>query len=268
MLGKVMDHAPERDPAQRGSKPAIAGKLEFQNVRFRYEGSATPALNDISFAVAAGQVIGVVGRSGSGKTTLTRLIQGIQSAQEGLIRLDGYDIRHIDLTHLRRAIGVVLQDNVLFRGSIYDNIAAAQSTATLDEVMEAARMAGADEFIERLPGSYGTLVEEGASNFSGGQRQRMAIARALVTKPRLLLFDEATSALDPESEAIVQKNLADIARGRTMIIVSHRLSTLVRADGILVLDRGAVADFAPHAVLLQRCAIYRHLWDQQTRHMQ
>ncbi len=129
-------------------------------------------------------------------------------------------------------------------------------------------MAGADEFIERLPGSYGTVVEEGATNFSGGQRQRIAIARALLTKPRLLLFDEATSALDPESEAIVQHNLADIARGRTMIIVSHRLSSLVSADAILVLDHGEVADFAPHAVLLQRCEIYRHLWDQQTRHLQ
>jgi subfamily B ATP-binding cassette protein HlyB/CyaB len=268
MLGKVMDHPPERDPNQRGSKPLVSGRLEFQNVRFRYANSATPALNDISFTIKEGQVIGVVGRSGSGKTTLTRLIQGIQTAQEGLIRLDGYDIRHIDLSHLRRAIGVVLQDNVLFRGTIYDNIAAANSTATLEEVMSAARLAGADEFIERLPGSYGTVVEENATNFSGGQRQRIAIARALLTRPRLLLFDEATSALDPESEAIVQQNLAEIARGRTMIIVSHRLSTLVNADGILVLDRGEVVDFAHHSVLLERCSIYRHLWDQQTRHIQ
>ena len=268
MLGKIMDHAPERDPAQRGTRPTITGRLEFQDVRFRYEGSATPTLNNVSFTIEEGQMIGIVGRSGSGKTTLTRLIQGIQTAQEGMIRLDGNDIRHIDLTHLRRAIGVVLQDNILFRGTIFDNIAAARSNATLDEVVEAARLAGADEFIDRLPGSYGTLIEENAANFSGGQRQRMAIARALLTKPRLLLFDEATSALDPESEAILQQNLADIARGRTTIIVSHRLSSLVDADAILVLDRGVVADFAPHAVLLGRCPIYRHLWDQQTRHLQ
>ena len=268
MLGKVMDHAPERDPNQRGARPRIAGRLEFQGVRFRYEGSVTPALNDVSFSIEQGQMVGVVGRSGSGKTTLTRLIQGIHMAQEGLIRLDGSDLRHIDLAHLRRAIGVVLQDNILFRGSIFDNIAAARADATLDEVVEAARLAGAEEFIERLPRSYETPVEENAANFSGGQRQRIAIARALLTKPQLLLFDEATSALDPESEAIVQQNLAEIARGRTMIVVSHRLSTLVTADAVLVLDRGEVADFAPHSVLLGRCAIYRHLWAQQTRHLQ
>jgi ATP-binding cassette subfamily B protein len=213
-------------------------------------------------------MIGIVGRSGSGKTTLTRLIQGIHTAQQGIIRLSGTDIRHIDLTHLRRSIGVVLQDNMLFRGSIRDNIAAGKPDASLHEVMEAARLAGADEFIDRLPLSYETLVEESAANFSGGQRQRIAIARALLLRPRLLLFDEATSSLDPESEAIVQQNLADIAKGRTMVIVSHRLSSLVRSDAILVLDRGAVIDFAPHEILLERCDIYRHLWDQQTSHIQ
>jgi ATP-binding cassette subfamily B protein len=267
MLGKVMDHAAERDPSQRGTRPHITGQMEFRDVRFRYEGSVTPALNGISFSVEEGQMIGIVGRSGSGKTTLTRLMQGIQTAQEGLIRLNGNDIRHIDLAHLRRSIGVVLQDNILFRGSLYDNIAAARPEATLDEVMQAARLSGADEFIERLPRSYETIVEEGAANFSGGQRQRVAIARALLPRPRLLLFDEATSALDPESEAIVQQNLAEIARGRTMIVVSHRLSTLVPANAILVLDQGQIADFAPHATLLERCDIYRHLWLQQTRHM-
>jgi len=268
MLGKVMDHPPERDPNQRGIRPLITGKLELENVTFRYHGSVTPALDRVSFTIEEGQMIGVVGRSGSGKTTVTRLIQGIHTAQEGLIRLNGTDIRHIDLSHLRRSIGVVLQDNILFRGSIRDNIAAGKPDASLHEVMEAARMAGADEFVDRLPMSYETLVEESAANFSGGQRQRLAIARALLLRPRLLLFDEATSALDPESEAIVQHNLADIARGRTMIIVSHRLSSLVKSDSILVLERGKVMDFAPHATLLERCDIYRHLWKQQTGHLQ
>ncbi len=268
MLGIVMNAKPERDPNQRGIRPAITGEMEFSNIRFTYEGSVAPALNDVSFRVEEGQMIGVVGRSGSGKTTLTRLIQGIHTAQSGLIRLNGTDIRHIDLTHLRRSIGVVLQENILFRGTVRDNIAAGKPEATLEEVMEVARLAGAEEFIERLPLSYETYCEESATNFSGGQRQRIAIARALLLRPRLLLFDEATSALDPESEAIVQQNLAEIGRGRTMVIVSHRLSSLVGSDAILVLDKGKVIDYAPHSTLLDRCEIYRLLWDTQTRHIQ
>ncbi len=267
MLATVMNHAPERDINQRGIRPLITGQMDFDEVIFTYEGSSRPALNRVTFRVNEGQVIGVVGRSGSGKTTVTRLVQGIHSAQQGLIRLNGNDIRHVDLAHLRRSIGVVLQENILFRGTIRDNIAASKPGATLPEVMEAARMSGADEFIDRLPLSYETVVGEGASNFSGGQRQRIAIARALLSQPRLLIFDEATSALDPESEAIVQDNLAKIAEGRTMIIVSHRLSSLVSADLILVLEQGGVAAFAPHAELLETCDVYRHLWQQQTRHI-
>ena len=268
MLGQIMDHPPERNASFQGTRPAITGKLEFDNVTFRYEGTTTPALNRVSFSVQEGQVIGLVGRSGSGKTTVTRMIQGIHTPEDGVIRLSDNDIRHIDLSHLRRSVGVVLQDNLLFRGTIRDNIAAIRPTARMEEVMAAARMAGADEFIDRLPKSYETVVEENASNFSGGQRQRIAIARTLLSSPRLLIFDEATSALDPESEAIIQKNLSEIANGRTLLIVSHRLSSLVSCDSILVLDRGSVVDFAPHEVLVERCEIYRHLWQQQTQHLQ
>lgn len=268
MLGTVMDHPPERDPNFKGSRPAVTGEIAFDNVTFRYAGAATPALDQVSFRVEEGQMIGIVGRSGSGKTTVTRLIQGIHTPQEGLIQLNGHDIRHMDLAHLRRSVGVVLQDNFLFRGTLRENIAASKPDAPLADVMEAARMAGAQEFIDRLPMSYDTFIEEGASNLSGGQRQRISIARALLMRPRLLIFDEATSALDPESEAIVQKNLGEIARGRTMIIVSHRLSSLVTSDAILVLDQGKVVDFAPHPILLDRCAIYAHLWQQQTHHIQ
>lgn len=263
MLGIVMTHAPERDPHQLGLAPEITGALTFDKVRFAYPGSASPALDDVSFTVEQGQTIGIVGRSGSGKTTVTRLIQGIQNAQSGAIRLDGIDIRHVDLAHLRRSIGVVLQENFLFRGTIRENIASARPDATLAEIVEAARLAGAEEFIERLPHAYETVVEENGANFSGGQRQRLAIARALLMRPRLLIFDEATSALDPESEAIVQEHLDDIARGRTMIIVSHRLSSLSHADKILVLEQGRVVDAAPHGVLLERCDAYRRLWQQQ-----
>jgi subfamily B ATP-binding cassette protein HlyB/CyaB len=268
MLGTVMDHPPERDPNFKGAQPIITGEMVFDNVTFRYPGAANPALDHVTFRVEEGQMIGIVGRSGSGKTTVTRLIQGIHTQQEGLIRLNGHDIRHMDLAHLRRSVGVVLQDNFLFRGTIRENIAASKPDAPLPEVVEAARMAGAEEFIDRLPMSYDTFIEEGASNLSGGQRQRIATARALLMRPRLLIFDEATSALDPESEAIVQKNLSEIARGRTMIIVSHRLSSLVTADAILVLDQGKVVDFAPHPILLERCSIYAHLWQQQTNHIQ
>jgi len=268
MLGQVMDLAPERDANQHGIMPPITGDLVFDNVIFRYEGTVTPALNRVSFHITEGQMIGVVGRSGSGKTTVTRMIQGIHTPQEGLVQLNGNDIRHIDLRHLRRNVGMVLQDNILFRGTLRANIAAARPEASLEEVMEVARLAGADEFINRLPRSYETFVEENGANFSGGQRQRIAIARTLLTRPRLLIFDEATSALDPDSEAIIQDNLAEIAKGRTMIVVSHRLSSLAGADAIMVLDRGAVVDFAPHHTLLERCDIYRHLWNQQTRYAQ
>lgn len=267
MLAHVMDAVPERGTGARPGRPQITGMMRFEGVGFTYPGALVPALDRVSFQITPGQVIGVVGRSGSGKTTLTRLIQGIESPQTGVILLDGIDIRHIDLGHLRRGVGVVLQENLLFRGTIRDNIAAARPDAPLETVVAAARLAGAEEFIQRLPQSYETRVEEGGANLSGGQRQRLAIARALLTAPSVLVFDEATSALDPESEAVVNRNLADMARGRTMIVVSHRLSTLVRADAILVLEQGRVADFAPHGVLLTRCEIYRQLWAQQTAHM-
>ncbi len=267
MLGAVMDHKAERELGQSGARPNITGQLEFDNVTFSYPGSVSPAVSQVSFKIEEGQMVGIVGRSGSGKTTITRLIQGIHTAQEGLIRLNNLDLRQIDLAHLRGSIGVVLQDNFLFRGTLRENISIAKPNAPLDEIIEVVRLAGADEFIDRLPRSYDTLVEEGGANFSGGQRQRIAIARALLLRPRLLIFDEATSALDPDSEAIIQNNLEDIARNRTLLIVSHRLSSLVPADMTLVLEQGQVADFAPHSQLVERCDVYRHLWLQQTKHI-
>ena len=267
MLSNVMDHPPEREVGQRYIYPKINGEIEFDEVTFRYPHTATPALDRVSFKVEPGQMIGVVGRSGSGKSTLTRLIQGIHNPDDGMLKISGADIRHIDLNHLRRSIGVVLQENFLFRGTIRENISATKPEASMEEVLEASRMAGAAEFIDRLPNSYGTHVFENASNFSGGQRQRIAIARALLPRPLLMIFDEATSALDPESEAVVQENLDKIAEGRTMIVVSHRLSSLVQADAILVLEQGKMVDFAPHNVLLERCEIYRQLWEIQTRYI-
>ena len=268
MLAGVMNQKSERGTHARPARHEISGRLTLDQVSFTYPGTAMPALDRVSLDILPGQVIGVVGRSGSGKTTLTRLVQGIEVPQAGLIQVDGVDIRQIDLDHLRRNIGVVLQENLLFRGTIRDNIAAARPQATLEEVILAARLAGAEEFVRRLPQGFDTRVEEGGGNLSGGQRQRLAIARALMTTPRSLVFDEATSALDPESEAVVNRNLAAIAKGRTVIMVSHRLSSLVRSDAIVVLDQGRVVDMAPHPILLTRCEIYRHLWLQQTEHLQ
>jgi subfamily B ATP-binding cassette protein HlyB/CyaB len=267
MLASIMDHPPERPPGKTMLRPSLDGSVSMDQVSFRYPGAAVPALDRVCFTAPEGSVVGVVGRSGSGKTTLIRLLQGIEAPQSGMIRFSGTDIRHIDLAHLRQSTGVVLQESFLFRGSLRDNIAAGRPGAHFSEIVHAARMAGAEEFIDRLPLGYETLVEESATNFSGGQRQRVSIARALLTRPKLLIFDEATSALDPESEAILQANLKQIADGRTMIVVSHRLSSLVQADRILVLDHGIAIDFAPHATLLQRCALYRGLWDQQTQHV-
>src|SRR5262245_51794852 len=215
MLGQIMNRTPERPPNVRGLRPPIAGAVEFEHVIFRYSESAPPALDDVSLTIPAGSVFGIVGRSGSGKTTLTRLIRGMYPIQLGSVRVDGHDIRELDLPHLRSNVGVVMQQCFLFRGTVRENIAVTKPDASLEEIVHAATMAGADEFIKVLPQGYDTLLEEGGTNLSGGQQQRLSIARALLRQPRILILDEATSALDPESEAIVQANLARIAEGRS-----------------------------------------------------
>lgn len=267
MLGEIMNQKLEGAGKGEGLRADVKGKIEFENVSFRYGEEGAPALDDVSFTIPAGSVFGVVGRSGSGKTTLTRLISGLYPIQQGLIRIDGIDAREIDLAHLRKSIGVVLQENFLFRGTVRENIACVKPDASFSQIAQAAQLAGADEFIERLPRGFDTMLEEDAHNLSGGQKQRLAIARALVTDPRLLILDEATSALDSESEAIVRRNLRNIAQGRTVIIVSHRLSMLADADAILIVDRGRIADLGAHDQLLARCATYRQLWNQQIRHV-
>jgi ATP-binding cassette subfamily B protein len=267
MLGEIMNRRPERDPSVRGLRAPIAGQIEFDHVTFRYSESAPPALDDVSLTVQPGEVLGIVGRSGSGKTTLTRLMRGMYPLQLGSVRIDGHDVREIDLPHLRGQVGVVLQQCFLFRGTVRENIGSTKPDATLEEIVAVAIAAGADEFIKNLPQGYDTLLEEGGTNLSGGQQQRIAIARALLRQPRILILDEATSALDPESEAILQTNLAGIAKGRTVIVVSHRLSSLVGADKIVVLDRGRLVDQGTHGELMSRCTTYRHLWNQQHRHL-
>ncbi|MFT8326204.1 peptidase domain-containing ABC transporter [Gluconobacter oxydans] len=265
--GMVLNQPTETKALTTGMRPVVKGALSFNHVDFSYPGSTTKALNDVTFDIPAGTMLGLVGRSGSGKSTITRLLQGVSRNYTGYLRLDGVDLREINLTHLRRSFGVVLQDNFLFRGTIRDNITAGRPGLTIDDAIRAARLAGAEEFIERMPAGYDTWIEEGSTNISGGQRQRLAIARAVISDPKLMILDEATSALDPESEALVNANLQRIGKGRTMVIVSHRLSSLVNCHQIAVMDQGKLVDIAPHRVLLERCEIYRMLWLQQNRHM-
>jgi subfamily B ATP-binding cassette protein HlyB/CyaB len=266
-VASVVNRPPETNGASGGLRPQFSGAISFENVTFTYGGTKTPALDKVAFAVPAGTMLGIVGRSGSGKSTVTRLLQGINRDYTGYLKIDGTDLREINLRYLRSSFGVVLQDNFLFRGSIRECILADRPGLTLEDAVRAARLAGAEEFIERMPSGYETFIQEGSPNLSGGQKQRLAIARALITDPRILILDEATSALDPESEALVNANLLRIARGRTMVIVSHRLSSLTECDQILVLEKGHVEDIAPHQVLLERCTIYRQLWAQQNRHL-
>jgi ATP-binding cassette subfamily B protein len=267
MVGDMVNRPAEEGRSGRGIRTPLVGRVEFNEVTFRYEGSTTPALDQVSFSIPEGTVFGIIGRSGSGKTTVTRLLQLLHSNYQGLIKIDGNDLREIDVDHLRSSLGVVLQENFLFRGSIRDTIASSKPDASFEEVVQAARLAGAEEFVERLPRGYETFIQEGSTNLSGGQRQRLAIARALIGDPRILILDEATSALDADSEAIVNANLLRIAQGRTLIIISHRLSSLVNADAILVLERGRVYDIGTHDELLDRCDIYSGLWHQQHRHL-
>ena len=261
MLGVVMNATPE--PAGGGVRNPIKGAIDFEGVSFRYRPDLPVVVNDFSLSVKPGQTIGFVGRSGSGKTTVTKLLQGLYSAQQGLVKIDGVDIREIDKAHLRRHIGVVLQENYFFSGTVRANISLPKQNASLEEVIYAAKLAGADEFVSKLPRGYDTVLEENAANLSGGQKQRLAIARALLTNPPILIFDEATSALDPESEEVIRRNLKAIARGRTVLIVSHRLSIVGHADRIVVIDRGKIAELGTHAELVGVEGIYRDFWRQQ-----
>lgn len=268
MLGNIMNSPPENSSQSQTLRPALDGNIRFEAVNFFYDGTTTPAIKDVSFAVNAGEIIGIVGRSGSGKSTLARLIQGIHFANTGKIGISRCNVREIDIAHLRQSVGIVLQENFLFRGTVRENLSITAPNASLLEIKRAAELAGATEFIDELPQGYDTLLEENATNLSGGQRQRLAIARALLRDPRLLIFDEATSALDVESETIIQENLKSVAVGRTMIIIAHRLSTLKDADKILVMNQGEVEAFDTHEKLLSSTAgskTYQLMWDQQLR---
>ncbi|MBO7092641.1 MAG: peptidase domain-containing ABC transporter, partial [Victivallales bacterium] len=261
MLGAVMNTPTE--PNMGRVRAPLRGGITFENVSFRYRPDLPLAIHDFSLEIPPGGSLGIVGRSGSGKTTLTKLLQGLYPPFSGLVKIDGIDIREIEKSHLRSSIGVVLQENYFFHGTVRENISLTRPSATAEEIMRAAVLAGAHEFIQTLPQGYETVLEENASNLSGGQKQRLAIARALLTNPAILIFDEATSALDPESETVIKRNLAAIAKGRTLIIVSHRLSMLAGANRILVIDKGEKVAFGTHQELLAQGGIYSQFWKQQ-----
>jgi subfamily B ATP-binding cassette protein HlyB/CyaB len=262
-LGDILN-APTEVASQRTRLPKIAGSIEFDQVSFRYRPDAADVIRQVGLKIAAGEVIGIVGRSGSGKSTLTRLVQRLYVPDRGRVLVDGHDLAAVDAVSLRQQIGVVLQENTLFNRSIRANIALANQTLPLETVIEVAKLAGAHEFICELPEGYDTVVGEHGTGLSGGQRQRIAIARALITNPRVLIFDEATSALDYESEKIIQNNMRHICVGRTVLIIAHRLSAVRDAHRIIVIERGQIAEMGTHAELLRvKDGIYAHLYQLQ-----
>ena len=263
-LGDILNTRTEVPPSNAAQLPALKGRIRFDAVSFRYRPEAPPVLHGLSLDVQPGEVIGIVGRSGSGKSTLTKLVQRLYTPEQGRVLVDGIDISLIDAAQLRRQIGVVLQENLLFNRSVRENIAITDPAAPIEAVMHAAQLAGAHEFVSELPEGYDTVVGEQGTGLSGGQRQRIAIARALFTHPRILILDEATSALDYESEAILHKNMGAICRGRTVIIIAHRLSSVRRCHRIVVMDKGRIVEAGPHDELLQQPGgLYAHLWAMQ-----
>lgn len=263
-LGDILNEPAEPAfNASRTTLPALHGDIVFERVTFRYRPELSEVLYQLSIHVKAGSRIGIVGRSGSGKSTLTKMIQRLYVPNSGRVLIDGVDLAQIEPAWLRRQIGVVLQDNFLFNGTIRDNIGAARLDAPLEEIVAAAKASGAHEFIQELVNGYDTAVGERGTALSGGQRQRIAIARALLTNPRILIFDEATSALDYESERIIMNNLETISAGRTMIMIAHRLSTVQHCNAIIVLERGRVLEMGTHDELLAKHGMYYNLYMQQ-----
>jgi subfamily B ATP-binding cassette protein HlyB/CyaB len=264
-LGDILNHPMEPLNVAHGNLPRAKGAIEFRNASFRYKPGAPEILKGISLSIAPGEVVGIVGRSGSGKSTLAKLIQRFYVPETGQVLVDGIDLAQVNPAWLRSQIGVVLQDNLLFNRSIHDNIALANPAMLRPAVIQAARLSGADEFIGRLENGYDTIIEERGANLSGGQRQRIAIARALSINPSILILDEATSALDYESEKIIQNNMLQIVKGRTVIIVAHRLNAVRNCTKIVGLQEGKIIEVGTHKELLEKPGgLYAHLWSLQS----
>ena len=263
-LGDILNAPPEGRQLSNAALPPARGAIKIENLDFRYTAGGPEILRGVNIDIPEGQVIGIVGPSGSGKSTLTKLIQRLYRPERGQILVDGIDIAQVDTAWLRRQIGVVLQENLLFNRTIHENIALSNPGLPRAHVIAAARLAGADEFISRMQLGYDTVVEERGANLSGGQRQRIAIARALVTRPRILILDEATSALDYESERIIQGNMRAITKGRTVIIIAHRLAAVRGCDRIIAIKDGVVVEDGPHKDLIAKPnGLYAKLWRMQ-----
>ena len=262
-LGDILNHPVEVQSSKSIVLPKVKGRIKFDNVSFRYAHNTPDILKNISFSIPENTTIGIVGQSGSGKSTVTKLIQRLYLINDGAVSLDGIDVRHVNPLWLRYNIGVVLQENYLFSGTIEENISMPVQSAPMEKIIEVSKIAGADEFISKLPEGYNTVVGERGSTLSGGQRQRIAIARALISNPKILIFDEATSALDYESENIICNNLNKIKAGKTMIIVAHRLSMVKDCDNILVLKDGNIIEEGNHQELLDKDGYYKFLYSQQ-----
>ena len=264
-LGDILNERTEiAAEAGRAALPAIRGEVEIQNVTFRYRPDGSEVLKKVSLHVPVGQSVGIVGRSGSGKSTLAKLIQRLYVPETGRVTVDGVDLAMVDPAWLRRQVGVVLQEAHLFNRTVRDNIALAEPAIQMERVIEAAKLAGAHDFILELPQGYDSVIGERGGTLSGGQRQRIAIARALVTNPRILIFDEATSALDYESEQAIQENMRPIRAGRTMFVIAHRLSMVRDLDRIIAIESGEIVEDGTHAELLKRDGRYAKLWQAQT----
>jgi subfamily B ATP-binding cassette protein HlyB/CyaB len=263
-VGDILNTTPEPGQTGQASLPPIRGDIELENVSFRYRIDGPQVVSNISISIPAGQVLGIVGSSGSGKSTFAKLIQRLYVPEAGRVLVDGVDLALADPAWLRRQIGVVMQENVLFNRTVRDNIALALPGAAMERVITAAELAGAHEFILGLPEGYDTLIGERGASLSGGQRQRIAIARALMGDPRILIFDEATSALDYESEAAIQANMRRICTGRTVLLIAHRLSTLRNADRIVTIEKGVLVEDGTHRSLLAGSGRYAQLWRLQS----
>lgn len=258
-LGDILNHPVEITSEKAITLPQIHGFVRAENLSFKYTTSGPMVLDKINFNIQPGQCVGIVGRSGSGKSTITKLIQRLYFPVEGTIYIDNIDVRQMNPIWLRNNVGVVLQENYLFSGTIRENIAMPKTDAPIELIIQAAQIAGAHQFITEMPEGYDTMVGERGSTLSGGQKQRIAIARALITNPRIIIFDEATSALDYESEKIIMQNMGIIKKGRTMFVIAHRLSTVKDCDLIIALDKGKIIEIGSHDELLARKGYYYNL---------